>query len=69
MDITKFFKGHIDQSISQNWETAGQTDKVKLPLWVYLQVGRFLGAKASAGPFPLIGTTKMSLSTTGSWVY
>ena len=36
-----------------NWETAGQTDKVKLAMWVYLQVGRFLGAKASIGPFPL----------------
>ena len=36
-----------------NWETAGQTDKVKLAMWVYLQVRRFLGAKASIGPFPL----------------
>jgi len=36
-----------------NWETAGQTEKVKLALWVYLQVGHFLGIKAAAGPFPL----------------
>jgi hypothetical protein len=36
-----------------NWETAAQTDKEKLALWIYLQVGKYLGANASAGPFPL----------------
>jgi hypothetical protein len=35
------------------WETAGQTDKEKLALWVYLQVASYLGANAHAGPFPL----------------
>jgi len=36
-----------------NWERAAQTDKEKLALWIYLQVGKFLGANASPGPFPL----------------
>lgn len=35
------------------WDTAGQTEKIELAMWVYLQVGKFLGTKASAGPFPL----------------
>lgn len=35
------------------WNTAAESEKPELALWIYLQVGKFLGAHACDGPFPV----------------
>jgi hypothetical protein len=34
------------------WDTAAEHEKLELALWIYMQVGKFLGAQACNGPFP-----------------
>jgi hypothetical protein len=40
-------------ALVREWKTAGQVEKIELTMWIYLQVGKFLGANASAGHFPI----------------
>jgi hypothetical protein len=41
------------EPLNPEWDTAMEPKKLKLALWVFLQVGKFLGAQTCDGPFPL----------------